>query len=172
MSLRGDYAKLARLQTKLKDLAADDTRAQLSNVVGAAALSRVQLGFRASESPYGEAWAPLKIRAGGKPLLDTGRMRSSISYRPSSNGFEIGTNFVGAAVHQFGAEIVPKRGKFLRFRGKIHGRTRRTTGWLFARKVTIPARPFMPNASRGIPPTWLREMDGAGSRFVSRIMKG
>jgi len=48
----------------------------------------------------------------------------------------VGVNAIYGAVHQFGATIRPKSGKSLVFR--LGGKT------VFARKVTIPARPFLP----------------------------
>lgn len=168
--LKGDFAKLARLQSQVKNLVSDDLKLRLANVVGAAALTELQLGFRESRNPYGQAWAPLQLRKGGKPLLDTGRMRSSFSYQPSRSGFRIGTNFIGAKVHQYGATITPKRAKFLRFRGKIHGRTRRTTPWIFAKSVTIPRRQMVPEGRLG--ERWSKAINDSATRFLSRIMKG
>jgi phage gpG-like protein len=170
MALKGDFAKLARLQAKLKTLASSDTQTRLTNVLGAEALAQVQFGFRESRDPYGQGWAALKLRAGGKPLLDTGRLRSSFSYQPQRSAFRIGTNFIGAPVHQYGATIRPKRGKFLRFKGKVHGRTRKTTGWIFAKEVTIPRRQMVPEGSPG--PIWAKALNAAGTRFLSRLMKG
>jgi phage gpG-like protein len=66
---------------------------------------------------------------------------------------EIGTNYGRlpsggsvAAVHQFGATIRPRRGRHLIFtpRGFTHP--------IFARQVTIPARPFLPMS--GLPQDW------------------
>jgi phage gpG-like protein len=169
VSVRGDFAKLAKLQAKVKTLASDDRRIRLANVMGAAAVTEVQLGFRETRDPYGRAWAPLLLRQGGKPLLDTGRLRSSYSYQASMRGFTLGTNFIGAGVHQHGATITPKRAKFLRFKGKIHGRTRRTTGWIFAKSVTIPRRQMVPEGRLG--PRWSKVFHETGARFFSRIMK-
>jgi phage gpG-like protein len=166
----GDFAKLSRLQAKVKALATSDTRVRFANVMGAEALAQVQLGFRESRNPYGEPWPELGLRAGGKPLLDTGRLRSSFSYRARPAGFTIGTNFIGAAVHQYGATIRPKRAKFLRFRGKIHGRKRRFTEWIFAREVTIPQRMMVPEGRLG--PIWSKALQETGKRFISRLMKG
>ncbi len=168
--IKGDFAKLARLQAQVKKLASNDRQLALANVMGAAALTELQLGFRESRDPYGRAWAPLLLRAGGKPLLDTGRLRSSFSYQPRRSGFTIGTNFIGAGVHQHGATITPKRAKFLRFRGKIHGRTRRTTDWIFAKQVTIPQRQMVPEGRLGA--RWSKVFQETASRFLSRIMKG
>jgi phage gpG-like protein len=161
--IKGDFAKLTRLQVKLSGLATGDTPARLANVLGAEALAQVQLGFRESRDPYGRPWAPLKLRS-GKPLLDTGRMRSSFSYKSNGRrGFTIGTNFIGAAVHQHGATIVPKRAKFLRFKASRRGKP------IFSKKVTIPARPMMPSGSLG--PIWTKALNEAATRFISRIMK-
>jgi phage gpG-like protein len=163
VSIRGDFAKLATLQRQLKGLASTDTLVRLSNLLGAEALTQVQLGFRASRDPYGTPWAALKLR-GGKPLLDTGRLRSSFSFQNvSRNGFQVGTNFIGAAVHQHGATIRPRRAKFLRFRAGRKGKP------IFAKKAVIPARPMMPSGKLG--PIWQEAFDETAKRFVSRIMR-
>lgn len=63
-----------------------------------------------------------------KPLLDTGRLRNSITYRLlGSTGVEIGSNTAYAAIHQFGGKA---------------GR---------GRKVGIPARTFIATRERGLP---------------------
>ena len=63
-----------------------------------------------------------------KPLLDTGRLRNSITYRLlGASGVEVGSNVAYAALHQFGGQA--GRGK----------------------KVTIPARPFLATRERGLP---------------------
>jgi len=170
MSFKGDFTKLARLQAKLKTLAGNDIRLKYANVMGAAALAETQLGFRESRDPYGVPWKPLLLRAGGKPLLDTGRLRSSFSYQPRVSGFSMGTNFIGGRVHQYGATIRPKRAKFLRFKGKIHGRTRRTTGLISALQVTIPRRQMVPEGRFGS--IWSKAFHDTDKRFVLRIMKG
>lgn len=175
--LKGDFAKLARLQAQIKTIASTDFTSRMANVVGAAGLTELQLGFRQSRDPYGRAWDELKLREGGKPLLDTGRLRSSFSYQPSSSGFTIGSNFIGTAVHQYGALIRPKKGKFLRFpgrsrfqRGGAGGGSRRVTSWIFAREVVIPRRQMVPEGTLG--ERWDSAFKGAATRFVSRIMKG
>lgn len=56
---------------------------------------------------------------GMQPLLDTGRLRNSITSRASNDFAEVGTATVYARIHQFGGKA---------------GR---------GRKVTIPARPFI-----------------------------
>jgi phage gpG-like protein len=49
---------------------AEDPRPALTSI-GEAILERVQHGFEDSQDPYGQAWRPLKHRA-GKPLMRTG----------------------------------------------------------------------------------------------------
>jgi phage gpG-like protein len=79
----------------------------------------------------------------GRPLVDKGRLRSSITGAPDARGVTIGTNLIYAAVHQFGARIKPKNGKRLAFAGP-------TGAMIFSKGVTIPARPFLPITSSGV----------------------
>lgn len=119
--------------------------------------TRVQLAFRQGKSPSGKAWPALKFRQ-GQPLRDTGRLYGSIVARRDGDGVVVGTNLklpnngnsLGA-VHQFGMTIKPKTKPFLVF--PVAGKK----GFVFARQVTIPARPFMPLDSQGevaLPPAW------------------
>lgn len=119
--------------------------------------TRIQLGFRQGKSPKGTAWAPLKIRKGGQPLRNTGRLYGSVQVRRDGDGVVVGTNLklpnngnsLGA-VHQFGMTIKAKTKPFLVFPGA-------GKGLIFARQVTIPARPFMPLDAAGavaLPPAW------------------
>ena len=117
--------------------------------IGRVLVNRIRLGFKMGTSPYGNAWAKLKIRR-GEPLRDTGRLQRSITARADASGVVIGTNLKQAPVHQFGATISAKPGRRLVFPGP-GGRL------IFAKRVTIPARPFMPLVSRNkvdLPPDW------------------
>jgi len=142
-------ARIQQLQAK----AADTSR--VFATIGRVLVNRIRLGFAQGRSPKGAPWAPLKSRL-GQPLLDKGRLRRSISSRAGNGFVEVGTNLrVGngsaslGAVHQFGATVTPKKAKLLAFR--IQGRL------VFAKKVEIPARPFMPMTPAGqidMPPAW------------------
>lgn len=116
---------------------------------GGALASLVQQGFIAGRSPYGVQWAALKLRQ-GQPLRDKGALMNSITWNPHSNSVDVGPGFgpssKGAAVQQFGATIKPKTAGALRF--KVGNR------WYSLGKVTIPARPYLPNKLGGLPPTW------------------
>jgi phage gpG-like protein len=163
MAVRGDFAKLSGLTSKLKRLTAPSLRQDLSKVVGAEALAQVQLGFRGSRDPYGNAWASLALRS-GKPLLDTGRLRNSFSAQVTATGFAIGTAASYAATHQNGATILPKNGRFLKFRvGRRGGR------WYQLKKATIPRRQMVPQGELGA--IWKDAFDKAATRFVSRILR-
>lgn len=79
--------------------------------------------FNSGSDPDGVPWSPLKhsrIRGGNKPLLDRGLLRASLTsngqyhiHRTTRNTLEWGTNLINAAVHNFGAVIRPKNGKWL-----------------------------------------------------------
>lgn len=119
--------------------------------IGRSLLSRIQLCFKLGIDPWKSPWARLKWRK-GQPLRDTGRMQRSIVSRPDPKGVTVGTNVVQARVHQFGATIRPKNGPFLIFPGP-GGK-----GLVFSKKVTIPARPYLPLRRNGsnieLPPEW------------------
>lgn len=118
--------------------------------VGRSIASRIRLCFKLGIDPWNNPWAALKMRK-GQPLRDTGRLQRSITSKPDATGVTIGTNVKYAKVHQFGATIVPVKAKRLVFPGP-GGKL------IFAKKVVVPARPYMPIKSGGqvleLPPEW------------------
>lgn len=136
MGITGDFRELEALHAKVREAARGGLKERLLKAAATAALTEAQLGFRESVDPTGMPWAPLKFRT-GKPLRDTGRLANSFTSRPTERGFVVGTNVSYAATHQYGATIVPKNRKELRFKG-------RGKGWIFAKRVVIPARPMVP----------------------------
>lgn len=77
----------------------------------------------------------------GKTLVNTGKLRASMTsevgdteVRTGVDGANLSSKY--AATHQFGATIEAGPGKFLVFTGS-------DGGLVFAKKVTIPARPFV-----------------------------
>jgi len=148
----------AAARAKLKALMAttSDMRPVYATV-GRVIVNRIRLCFKLGVDPWASPWAALKIRR-GQPLRDTGRLQRSITANPDATGVTIGTNVQHARVHQFGATIEPKKAKRLVFPGPS-GRM------IFAKKVTVPARPFMP-LKRGysvvtLPPSWSADMTRA-----------
>jgi len=109
---------------------------------GEALLQTTRDRFETGTDPQGRKWKPLsaltvRLRGASSPVLwNTGRLRGSISWSISGGRLELGPNTVDAAVHQFGATIVPREKKALRIPA---GRG----GAVFAGKVKIPARPYI-----------------------------
>lgn len=120
--------------------------------IGAGVVAESQLGFKESRDPYGTPWAALKAstiarrrKGSAKPLLDTGRLRNSITYRLLGvAGVDIGTNTRYAAIHQLG------------------GRAGR------GRKVSIPARTFIATRERGLPREYGEIIRDALNRHFAR----
>lgn len=83
-------------------------RARLLKQIGTALVANTKLRFRDSVDPEGKAWAKLKYRK-GKPLLKTGRLRSSITFSATDSYLDVGTNVEYAAMHQYGKGKVPQR---------------------------------------------------------------
>lgn len=102
----------------------------------------------------------------GQPLRDTGRLERSITQRADANGVTVGTNLRQARIHQFGGVIKAKPGKRLAFPGP-------DGELIFAKRVTIPARPYFPLKRNGaetvvaLPPAWAAIATSALKRYLS-----
>lgn len=160
------HSPLASLNAKLAFLGSPAGQQVLVKLLAATAKTQVDLGFRSSTSPWGFTWAPLKVRVGGKPLQDTRKhLQSSIGVRFGAGKFRLFTKFVGAAVHQYGATIVPVKAKRLRFPLGRGG------GFAFAQKVIIPAREYLPVGSR-LPDRWAEAFAATQRRFLLSVRRG
>jgi phage gpG-like protein len=114
----GDFAALALFEKRLATLGKRGTRDAVK-AMAAEASDLVAEGFRQSTAPSGTPWRPLaKARArnrrrgdSGKPLLDTGRLRASVTTAPriSGDGFVITADPIYAATHQYGRGPIPPR---------------------------------------------------------------
>lgn len=172
----GNEAALRGIVERLEYLANGGVSRELGTLLAETAKREIDRGFNESRDPDGNPWAPLKLRPGGKPLQDTRRnLQGSIVVRFDGERFHFSSPFIGAKVHQYGAVIRPKRAKALRFRGVGYSRApgarsarRQYTPWLFAQKVTIPARPYFPVGNR-LPTTWARAFEETQRRYFSRI---
>lgn len=123
--------------------------------IGSYIVSEINQAFRESRDPWGHPWAPLsdvtkdKMKPhprGGdsaKPLLDTGRLRQSVTYQATNDSVRVGTDVEYATTQQFGA----RQGQYGRRRGPIP--------W-----GNIPARPFMPivGDTVDLPAAWEHEI--------------
>lgn len=126
--------------------------------VGAALESSTIERFDAGVSPAGAPWKPSnravagsRVEVGrkrkdgsrkvvmgriGKTLVDSARLRNSITHSADDTSVDVGSNVVYAAVHQFGATITAKGGGALRFRLA-------SGDFVTVKSVTIPARPYL-----------------------------
>jgi len=126
--------------------------------LGRLLVNRIRVLFRLGVDPWGTPWLPLKIRK-GQPLRDTGRLQRSVSFTATDEGVSVGTNLRQAALQQFGGTIVPVKAKRLVFKGPA-GTV------IFAKKVVVPARPFMPLRRFGAPPALPAEWSAAASGAI------
>lgn len=164
--------------SKLAALAAATTGKAALDTAGNAMAEEIRLGFEDSTDPWGTPWKALKFR-NGQPLKDTGVLANSITHEATDTSAKVGTNICHAIVHQHGAVVkagqpegkqslcgyVTTGAKRLRFAagGSI----------IFAKSVTIPARPFMPirNGAVDIPDAWetsiLESLEGEINEAIS-----
>lgn len=166
----GDFRSLRVLCEQLAELATPSVRAELSRDLGEEAMKLLDDEFRDSRDPYGSAWKPISSRS-GQPLRDTAtHLQNSLHYQADEHGFAISTAWEGAAVHQYGATIVPKNGKALVFRVRGAPTASNARGkpsdLIFARKVTIPARQYIPEDEIG--PIWGPALERSADEFMHR----
>jgi len=140
------------------------------------AASDVRRNIAESHAPDGTPWIPLAHGrpgqpSGARPLRDNGLLLASIVGRPLQDGLAVGTHLIYAPVHQYGAIIRPKKGKYLtipltkaakragsprNYRGQLSPRISRRTGkgvlvddatdeaqYALVKEVKVPARPFL-----------------------------
>ncbi|HXS24573.1 MAG TPA: phage virion morphogenesis protein [Gemmatimonadales bacterium] len=146
---------------KLRNRLALMTKPEFGRVVaekcGAAAMRFALDGFKSSSDPYGRPWAPVgrlgkKLTRGrvgprrlGKPLIDTGALRQSVTMDAAVGRFRIGFSDRIAGYHQTGT-----RGRLVLRRTGL----RRLFG-IKSRVGAIPRRQMIPEASTGgIPAKW------------------
>lgn len=134
-----EQARVDRIIDQLV-LKAKDISGALSNI-GESLLQTTYDRFTTQTDPAGNKWQSLSaltinLRGSAGPILNrTGRLKGSIVYQVDGNILKLGPNTVDAAVHQFGATIVPRDKKALRIPAR--------NGNLFLKKSVIPARPYI-----------------------------
>lgn len=106
--------------------------------IGSMLVRNTEKRFQKEESPKGEKWAKSQraIRQNGKTLTDSGELKNSISSQVQGKTVQVGTNKEYARIHQFGGEITPKKGKYLKFKNSGGGYSQ-------VKQVTMPPRPFI-----------------------------
>jgi phage virion morphogenesis protein len=136
-----DDADVREALSKLRALAAEPE--PLLAAMGFGLARNVRDRFRGEHDPDGNPWAPLmpayEAEKTGPGILRekgmSGGLMGSITSEVEAGEVTVGSNKVYAAVHQFGATIKPKDAPALIFR--IGDRL------VWARQVTIPARPYL-----------------------------
>ena len=75
------------------------------DAVGQLLVTSTILRFVRGVGPDGKAWKPSRraIEQGGQTLVDKQFLRNSITHIAGSDGVDVGTNVVYAAIHQFGS---------------------------------------------------------------------
>jgi phage gpG-like protein len=134
----------------------------------------VKKRFATSTAPDGARWKPLRYarpRGGDRPLRDTGRLMASITGTADATSVTVGTARPGAALHQDGGVVRPRKGKFLAipltkeaaragsprkmrpsrgkpvFAKKVGGRW--VGHFLLVKQAKVPARPFLGLSKEG-----------------------
>lgn len=160
--LSGDFERLERLLERAGRIASGDFRKRLLRSMAREVNRQIERGFQEGRDPYGKPWAPLKFRA-GKPLVDSGGLqRAAQSARATDTGVMVSIDLVQAKTHQYGTTIRAKPAKALRFRAG--GR------FIFAKKVTIPPRPFLPDGD--LPPVWRDRLADVVDRALRKELRG
>lgn len=135
--------------------------------IGTGLIENTHTRFERAVDPSGKGWKALKpayaaVKRGPGILRGAGMrggLMGSITQRAGHDSVEVGTNKIYAGVHQSGATIKPKSAGRLVFR--------LASGVVFARSVTIPARPFSGFSSED-EVTTLDVVEGALERALGR----
>lgn len=139
IELKGSFRPMSEMLERIADIGQHPAR--VLSAVGEQMIKSTQERFHQQAGPDGSPWAPLRpdyaaSKTDQRILFRTGELFGSISAFVDGRRLVWGSHLSYAATHQFGATIVPQGGKkSLAF--KIGGRE------VFAKKVVIPARPYL-----------------------------
>ena len=108
--LRETLDRLRAVNARLRDLG------PVLEVIAADTQAVADDSFSLSQTPAGAPWAPLaastirgRRRGSGVPLVDTGRLRASVTATPTATGIRFGTNAAYGGFHQHGTRRIPSR---------------------------------------------------------------
>lgn len=162
MPVTGPTEELRKLYGALEAVADGSQVRQMAISMGAECLALVKRGFERSEDPYGRPWAA--VARGGKPLLDTGRMRNAFGVRVVDSRIEIENNVRYAATHQYGAAIQARNSPYLTFRGPG-----RDGSWHKVKAVVIPARQMLPEGE--LPALWEYRLRAVAEKVLHELVR-
>lgn len=176
MPVSFDMTQIEALRSRVQQLTTPAFSTEIAQVLSVSALALISDGFRYGRDPYGDEWAPLKSR-NGRPLLDTGRMRSSVFVaRVGADGFAIrfGANY--AIYHQRGTRPSRQGGRVLRqsARGRFvkAGRTAYLNRIGAYTQGGIPKREMVPSEASGISYIWAARFNRDARSLVRRRIRG
>lgn len=171
MSVRGAWGDFNLLRGQMRSAASGALRDRLLKAAAAEALTIVQLEFKTSTDPDGQAWAP--VARGGMPLRKTGRMGNSFTSRATGSGFVVGSNVFYTRFHQDGTsgrKQAQKRFQAVDKRGRFQSKTRASKakgGSVGVRALSfkegsgaITPRPMLPRNGQ-LTPRWRTGIDRA-----------
>lgn len=153
--VKADTRELTAAMAKLRKKGGDAAVQVALKSVGETLLNSTRERMNRQVAPDGAPWAPLNkayagtladrdkngriitkgVKKGLKILQESGQLFGTLRWQVSGEQLQLGTNKIYGAIHQFGGTIRPRSADNLVF-------------WLggqlvYAKKVTIPARPFL-----------------------------
>ena len=145
---------IEELQGKLERLSkALENKTPLLRRVANTLQNVTEESFDKQASPFGEKWKPnapktLQKKRGNKILIQSGLLSQSFTQKVTGTSAQVGTNKEYAAIHQFGGKA--GRGK----------------------KVSIPARTFMPiNKNGEIPKDLGERLEQEVVDYLKKVLK-
>jgi phage gpG-like protein len=131
--------------------------------------------FKDGRDPYGNAWKKLAFR-NGQPLRDTGKLSASFMAKVKGDKVIIGTPVAYAPIHQKGMVITAKpNNPGTNSIGKRYGANAlKFKGgggkFIYAKKVTIPARPILPEEGK-LPDSYRLSIDASIREAVNKVTR-
>lgn len=161
--LHGDYDRLDHLIEAARSIHQKPFWRRLLRGVSDEVNRQITAGFWLGRDPYGRRWQPLKFGT-NPPLMRSKALLRAAQSRPveAITAVAVSIDLVYAGVQQRGATIRARPGRRLVFRAGPKT--------IFARKVVIPARPFLPDGE--LPPTWRDGIANVIDAQIARTLKG
>lgn len=93
------------VRRKLDELGAVRVPREVWDEIGQTLVSSTVLRFESGRGPDDMPWTPSRraTAQGGQTLVDSARLRDSITHRADADEVEVGTNVVYGAIHQLGS---------------------------------------------------------------------